>query len=510
MQKFQLSGDNLTIELAKMIADGFYEISLSVDAKKRINASRKIVEKWIREHKLVFGVTTGIGEFKDVIIPQKNIEKFQHHLIISNCTAIGEPLSKDIVRLMLLLRINSLAKGYSGVRVELVEWLIRIFNLGIVPYIPSQGSVGISGDIVPLAHLAAFIIGEGFVFDENGKVRRSKTMFKKYNIKPLKLGAKEGFALITGTQMMTSYAVEIVNRASKLSKLADIAGALTLEALGGTPSAFENELQKARPHKGQIKSASNLRKLLNGSEISLSSAGSGNVGNIYSLRCMPQVHGAVKDTIDYAYGVVNIEINSVTDSLLVSPESEEHIEGGNFYGEPIALVMDYLKIALSELGNISERRIAKLVDSNLSEPPKFLAHHGGLSSGLMLEQFSAAALVSENKILSHPSSIDSVPSSTSHEDLNSFGSISSSRCLDVLNNAEKIIAIELLCSCQGIDFLKPLKCGKGTSAAYRRIREMVAFNEYDVNLNEYIRQITDTVFEPGFIPYIESKSGKLE
>lgn len=510
MQKFQLSGDNLTVELAKKIADENFEISLSAESRKRVNSSRKIVEKWVRDGTSVFGVTTGIGEFKDALIPQKETEKFQQNLIISNCTAIGEPLPKDIVRLMLLLRINSFAKGYSGVRVELIELLIRIFNLRVVPYIPSQGSVGTSGDIVPLAHLAAFIIGEGFVFDESGKVRRSKTILRKNNIQPLKLGAKEGVSLITGTQMMTAYAVEIVDRASKLSKLADIAGALTIEALGSSQKAFEDELQMVRPHKGQIRSASNLRKLLKTTDLKLPFAENSKALDSYSIRCMPQVHGAVKDIIDYTYEVINTEINSATDSLLVFPESHEYIEGGNFHGEPVALAMDYLKIALSELGSISERRTARLVDGNLSGLPRFLAHHGRMDSGLMLEQYTAAALVSENKILCQPASVDSIPASTSREDHSSFGSISSRRCFDVLANVEKIISIEMLCSCQGIDFLKPMKNGKGTSAAYNRIRKKVSFIENDVNLNEYLKQISDAILDPEFIQYVESKAGRLE
>ncbi|KXK47763.1 MAG: histidine ammonia-lyase, partial [Chlorobi bacterium OLB5] len=341
-----------------------------------------------KNDEVIYGVTTGFGEFKDVKIPQKDIEKLQHNLIISHSAGVGEPLPRNIVRMMLLLRINSLVKGYSGVRLELLEQLIKIFNLGITAYIPSQGSVGSSGDLAPLSHLAGIVIGEGYAYFGN-EILPARHVLAEHGLKPFKLSAKEGLALINGTQMMTAFAVETLYRAERLSKLADISGALSIEALKGTDTAFKDVLQKVRPHKGQINTAANLRKLLKQSEIRKSHIDCSKVQDAYSLRCMPQVHGAVKDTIEYVKGVIETEINSATDNPLIFADTNEHIEGGNFHGEPVALAMDFLKIAISELGNISERRTARLVDGSLSGLPRFLTAKGGLNSGLMIAQYTA-------------------------------------------------------------------------------------------------------------------------
>jgi histidine ammonia-lyase len=508
MKKILISGNSLTTEKTKEIVDKNLKIELSPGARGSIKRSRAVIEKWINSGEVIYGVTTGFGEFKDVKIPQKDIEKLQHNLIISHSAGVGEPLPKNIVRLMLLLRINSLAKGFSGVRLELAEHLIKIFNLGIVPFIPSQGSVGSSGDLAPLAHMASFIIGEGYAYHGN-EVLPSKTVLAKNGLKPFKLSAKEGLAMINGTQMMTAFAVEIINRSQRLSKLADIAGALSIEALKGSDNAFKEKLHKTRPHKGQLNTAANLRKLLSGSQIRLSHIDCGKVQDAYSLRCIPQVHGAVKDTIGYAKSVIETEVNSATDNPLIFAETNEHIEGGNFHGEPIALVMDFVKIALSELGNISERRTARLVDGSLSGLPRFLTSKGGLNSGLMIAQYTAAALVSENKVLSHPASVDSIPTSANQEDHNSLGSVSARKCFEVLNNAEKIIAIETLCACQGIDFLKPLKCGKGTSMAYKAVRSSVKHIGDDIVMSEYIQSVSDIIYSSKFVTNVESSAGKL-
>jgi histidine ammonia-lyase len=508
MKKFLLNGSNLSVESAKNIVDTGTTIAIAPNAKNSVIRSRKVIEKWIKDDEVIYGVTTGFGEFKDIKIPHKDIEQLQHNLIISHSAGVGEPLPKNIVRLMLLLRINSLVKGFSGVRLELVEHLVKIFNSGIVPYIPSQGSVGSSGDLAPLSHLASVILGEGYAY-YGSKVLPSKQVLARHGLKPFKLHAKEGLALINGTQMMSAYAVEILNRAKRLSKLADISGALSIEALKGSDNAFKDELQKVRPHKGQINTASNLRKLLKNSEIRKSHIDCTKVQDAYSLRCIPQVHGAVKDTIDYTNGVIEIEINSATDNPLIFSGTKEHIEGGNFHGEPVALVMDFLKIALSELGSISERRTARLVDGSLSGLPRFLTPKGGLNSGLMIAQYTAAALVSENKVLSHPASVDSIPTSANQEDHNSLGSVSARKCFEVLNNVEKIIAIEFLAACQGIDFLKPLKCGRGTAEAYRLLRRNVKFITDDIIMSEYIQSVCDTVYSGSYLKNIESTSGKL-
>ena len=508
MKKVLLNGENLTILQAKEIVDKNLKIGVSKASVAKIKSSRNVIEKWIRNDEVIYGVTTGFGEFKDVKIPQKDIEKLQHNLIISHSAGVGEPLPKNIVRLMLLLRINSLVKGYSGIRLELVEQLIKIFNLGITAYIPSQGSVGSSGDLAPLSHLAGVLIGEGYAYYGN-EVQPAKTVLAKHGLKPFKLSAKEGLAFINGTQMMTAFAVEILGRAERISRLADISGALSIEALRGTDTAFSDNLQRVRPHKGQINTAANLRKLLGKSEIRRSHIDCGKVQDAYSLRCMPQVHGAVKDTIEYVKGVIETEINSATDNPLIFAKTNEHIEGGNFHGEPVALVMDFMKIALSELGNISERRTARLVDGSLSGLPRFLTAKGGLNSGLMIAQYTAASLVSENKVLSHPASVDSIPTSANQEDHNSLGSIAARKCFEVLVNCEKILAIEILCSCQGIDFLKPLKCGKGTGAAYNTIRKTVKHIYEDVVMNEMIESVCDVIYKDGFIQNVEKFSGSL-
>ncbi|MGH2574520.1 MAG: histidine ammonia-lyase [Ignavibacteria bacterium] len=516
MKKFLLDGNNLTSRDTKEIVDNHFSIGLSNKSKERIKKSRKIIEKWIKEGKAIYGVTTGFGEFKDIKIPPKDLEKLQRNLLVSHSAGVGEPLPQNIVRLMLLLRINSLVKGYSGVRLDLIEYLVKMFNLKIIPYIPSQGSVGSSGDLAPLAHLASFIIGKGYAYIDN-KLSSAKEVLKKNKLKPFKLEAKEGLALINGTQMMTAYAVEIINRTKILSKLADVAGALSVEALKGSDYAFKDELQKVRPHKGQINTADNLRRLLRNSEIRKSHIDCEKVQDAYSLRCIPQVHGAVKDTIDFVSNTIEIEINSATDNPLIFPADTrkghteaQHIEGGNFHGEPLALAMDYLKIALSELGSISERRVARLVDGSLSGLPRFLTKEGGLNSGLMLAQYTSAALVSENKILSHPASVDSIPTSANQEDHNSMGSIAARKCFEVLNNVEKIIAIEFLCASQGIDFLKPLKCGAGTETAYKLLRKKVKHIDDDVPISEFINSTSDIIFNHEYLKSIERKIGGLK
>lgn len=508
---FLITGNNLTVENSVKIVITNQKISISRSSVKKINSSRKLVEKWISNDEIIYGITTGFGEFKDVGISQKDLSALQRNLILSHAAGVGKYIPDFIVRLMLLFRINSLALGYSGVRLELIEHLIKVFNSGIIPLIPSQGSVGSSGDLAPLAHLALTFIGEGYC-KLNNEIVESKIALKKKNISSIKLSAKEGLALINGTQMMSAYLCKSIYDAEYLSKVADISGSLSLEALRGTVKAFSEKLQKVRPHKGQISSAKNLRKLLDGSEIMKSHKNCGKVQDAYSLRCMPQVHGAVKDTIEYCKKILEIEINSATDNPLIFSESKEHIEGGNFHGEPLALAADFLAIAISELGNISERRIARLVDGNLSGLPRFLidTDKAGLNSGLMIAQYTAASLVSENKVLCHPASVDSVPTSANQEDHNSMGSVGSRKCYDVINNVKKIIAIEFLCAAQGIDFLRPLKSGKGSEEAYLYIRKNIKHVSEDTITSDLILKMTEIIFNGKFLQCIEIKTGELE
>ncbi|MCB0726185.1 MAG: histidine ammonia-lyase [Ignavibacteriae bacterium] len=513
MQKttFSITGNNLTVENSVQIVISNRKISLSKASEKKVKASRKLVEKWISNDEIIYGITTGFGEFKDVKIPGKDIHELQRNLILSHAAGVGKYIPDFIVRLMLLFRINSLASGYSGIRLELIQHLIKIFNSGIVPLIPSQGSVGSSGDLSPLSHLALTIIGEGQCKCD-GEITDSISALKKKKIKPVKLTAKEGLALINGTQMMSAYLCKAIYDAEYLSKIADISGSMSLDAMRGTVSAFSDKLQKIRPHKGQIATANNLRKLLKGSEILVSHKNCGKVQDAYSLRCMPQVHGAVKDTINYCKSVLETEINSVTDNPLIFTDGEEFIAGGNFHGEPIALAADFLAIAISELGNISERRTARLVDGSLSGLPRFLVDEkkAGLNSGLMIVQYTAAALVSENKVLCHPASVDSIPTSANQEDHNSMGSVSSRKCFDVVNNVKKVIAIEIMCAAQGMDFLRPLKSGKGTEQAYLNVRKKIEHISDDVITSGYILKTVETVFDEKFLKSIETKTGKLE
>ncbi|MDZ4711723.1 MAG: histidine ammonia-lyase [bacterium] len=510
MQKrnFLITGKNLTVENSVNIVLTSQKISLSKSSRQKIISSRKLVEKWIARDEVIYGITTGFGEFKDVKISNKDTETLQRNLILSHSAGVGKYIPDFIVRMMLLFRINSLALGYSGVRLQLVEHLVRMFNSGLIPMVPSQGSVGSSGDLAPLSHLALTVIGEGYCKIDN-KIFESKTALKKKNITPIVLSAKEGLALINGTQMMSAYLCKSIHDAEYLSKLSDIAGSLSLDALRGSTKAFSDRLQKVRPHKGQISSAKNLRQLLAGSGINLSHNNCNKVQDAYSLRCMPQVHGAVKDTIDHCKKILEVEINSATDNPLIFTEPEEHVTGGNFHGEPLALIADFLAIAVSELGSISERRTARLLDGSLSGLPRFLADEGGLNSGLMIAQYTAAALVSENKVLCHPASVDSIPTSANQEDHNSMGSISSRKAFEVINNVKKILGIEVLCAAQGIDYLRPLKSGKGSEEAYKYLRKRVKHISADTNTSEMILSVIEIIFEEGFMKAIESKSGKL-
>lgn len=506
---FLIDGNSLTVENSIEIVRNNCEIKLSKTSINKINASRKLVEKWIEKNEVVYGINTGFGEFKDVIISPKDTEKLQRNLILSHSSGIGKYIPDIIVRLMLLFRINSLAKGYSGVRLELVNFLIKVFNKNIIPLVPSQGSVGSSGDLAPLSHMALAFIGEGYS-KLNGKIYASKSALEKCGLKPIKLCSKEGLALTNGTQMMSAYLCKSVYDSIYLSKVADVSASASVEASRGTSKAFSDILQKVRPHKGQIKAAKNLRKLLSGSEIMKSHRECDKVQDAYSIRCIPQVHGAVKDTIDYCKQVLEVEINSATDNPLIFSETGEHIEGGNFHGEPLALISDFLGIAVSELGSISERRVARLVDGSLSGLPRFLTNNGGINSGLMIAQYTAASIVSENKVLSHPASVDSIPTSANQEDHNSMGSISARKCLSIVNNVKKIIAIEFLCALQGISLLRPLKAGKGVEQAYDIIREHISELKDDRIVSEDIKKMMAIVYDEQFLNIIENISGKIE
>ncbi len=518
-----LNGKSLSIsDLYNAAVDLKSKIALAPSAKKAMQRSRALVEEWLASDEVIYGVTTGFGEFANVRIPHDKIEELQKNLIVSHAAGAGDPLPPEVVRAMMILRINALSKGFSGIRPETVEFIVKFFNAGLIPVVPSQGSVGSSGDLVQLAHLVLSFMGKGKTMDnesrkkhgmlENAQLTMTNSLsaLKKHNLKPLTLTAKEGLALINGTQMMTAFATLIIHESLQLMKLADISCALSVEALKGTDTAFDERIHKLRPYKGQLACAKNLRILMKGSEIRESHRHNDDrVQDAYSLRCAPQVHGASRDALEYVASKVEIEINSANDNPLIFPNEKQHLEGGNFHGQPIALAMDFAAIALSELANISERRTERMVNGALSRLPRFLTTNGGLNSGLMIAQYTAASLVSENKVLSHPASVDSIPTSANQEDHNSMGSIAAQKCWRVLKNAQTVIAIELMTAAQGIDFHSPLKCGKGTNAAYQTIRRSIPHLNEDRILHDDIQKALGLVKDGSVVKNVEKKIGKL-
>lgn len=510
-----IDGSSLSLQKIESFISDNLKVKLSDDSVKRINKSRELVDKWVKNDEVIYGVTTGFGEFANVKISNADIEKLQENLILSHSVGTGEYLPPFIVKIIMLLRANALAKGYSGARLSTIQLLIDMMNSGVIPVVPSQGSVGSSGDLVQLSHLVLAMIGKGraqilpSISDDGSscaEIMDSETALGKFKLKPVRLSAKEGLALINGTQMMTSFASYICAKASKLIKLADVCGALTHEALRGTDKAFDHKLHNLRPYPGQISAAKNLSALIKNSEIRNSHlTGDNRVQDAYSLRCMPQIHGASRDAINYVISRIEIEINSANDNPLIFPDSEEHIEGGNFHGQPVALAMDFMGIALAELANVSERRIERMVNGALSGLPRFLTKNGGLNSGFMIAQYTAASLVSENKVLAHPASVDSIPTSANQEDHNSMGSIAAQKCYKIMQNLQSVLAIELLTAAQALEFLKPLKCGEGTSIAYDTIRKTVDSMDEDRILYNDVQKILQLVKDDSILKAVEQK-----
>ena len=443
-----------------------------------MRASRAVIERLVADGATVYGVTTGFGDLADVRIEPGETAALQRNLIRSHAAGVGEPLPTEVVRAMLLLRANTLAIGLSGVRTDVAELLCAMLNAGIHPVVPSHGSVGASGDLAPLAHLALVVIGEGEA-DVDGRRMPGAEALAGADLRPMELQAKEGLALLNGTQLMAGIGALVLHDARRLAHNADVIGAMSLEAMLGTDAAFAAELVAARPHPGQMAVAAHLHELLRGSGIGDSHRSSGHrIQDPYSLRCMPQVHGAVRDALDQLERILLVEINSATDNPLVFP-SGEVISGGNFHGEPVAMAIDYAKIALAELAGISERRTARLVDAHLSGLPAFLSERPGLESGLMITQYTAAALINELQTLTHPSSVDTVPTSANQEDHVSMGATGALHLLEVLDRAETVLAIEALCAAQGLDFRAPLRPGAGVAAAHAAVRSAVPHLDVD-------------------------------
>ena len=467
-----IDGESLTIDDLYRVACLNEHVELADGVKENVERSRRVVEEYTEEEKVAYGITTGLGELCDVFIHKDKVNQLQKNLLRSHSAGVGKHLDEKFVRAAILLRINSLAKGYSGVRYELIERLISLLNKNVVPYVPEKGSVGASGDLAPLAHIALVLTGEGDAF-HNGKLMSAEEALKAAGIEKIELKAKEGLALINGTPIMTAIAALCIYESKILFENALKAASMSIEALKGTDQAFIEEIQKVRPHKGQITVAKKLMKLLEGSENI--AKGSGRVQDAYTLRCIPQVMGPSLETIEYVERIVNIEMNSATDNPLIF---DFPVSGGNFHGQPIALAMDFLGIALSELGSISERRINRLVNSHLSGLPPFLTKNSGLNSGFMIAHYTAASLVSENKVLAHPASVDSIPVSADQEDHVSMGTIAARKCYEILQNVKNIIAIEFLAASQGIDFLN-YRPSPEVQRMHKKIRKKIPFMEDD-------------------------------
>lgn len=477
MNELILTGHDLRIEDVERVARDRLPVRLHQDVAQNLAPSHDLVTRFVDEERVVYGVTTGFGRFSDVVIPDGDRGRLQENLIMSHAAGVGVPFTEDISRAMLLLRANALAQGYSGIRLSLLELLVALLNRGVSPVIPSQGSVGASGDLAPLAHLALVLIGQGEAWYQGQRVAGSEAL-SRAGLSPIKLEAKEGLALINGTQAMSGMGSLAVARATHLADWADMAASLTIEVLRGIPDAFLPQVSQVRPHPGMAVTARHLRMLLEGSLLT-TRPGEVRVQDAYSLRCVPQVHGASRDGLDHIGQVITREMNSVTDNPLIFPALGQAVSAGNFHGQPVALVLDYLAIVLAEWANISERRTERLVNPSLSGLPAFLVQQGGLHNGLMLAQYTAASLVSENKVWAHPSSVDSIPTSANQEDHVSMGTTSGRKALMILQNLVRVLAIELICGAQAADLAGVEKLAPKTRQIHQFVREVVPFWDHD-------------------------------
>jgi histidine ammonia-lyase len=505
LNALHINGNDLTLEAVREMALDRRPVLLDPDARERVNAARAVVDTLVANDQVSYAITTGVGKLSDVRIAGDQIRELQINLVRSHAVGVGEPLSIPETRAMMLLRANSLSKGFSGVRAVVIDTICELLTRGVTPWVPSQGSVGASGDLAPLAHLALLLVGEGECHDGKGGRIPGADALKREGIKPLVLAAKEAVSLINGTQAMLAVGTLSLLAAETLVDSADVIGAMACDALKGTDAAFDERIHRARPHAGQIASAANLRKLLEGSAIRESHRDCGRVQDAYSLRCIPQVHGAVRDTLAHCRAVFETETNSAVDNPLVfrnpksrDPKSEDDtadvISGGNFHGEPVAFALDFLGIALSALAGISERRLERMVNPALSEGlPPFLAPGAGLNSGFMMPQVTAAALVSENKVLAHPASVDSITTSGNKEDYVSMGMTAAIKLKKIVENTRNTIAIEAMAAAQALDLLAPLKTSKRLQQAHAAIRAVSAKIEKDRVMYQDFARIAEVI-----------------
>ena len=475
-----LNGRELTVEQVIRVSRGYEKAAIAEEAKGPMDTARAYVEKKVEENAVVYGLTTGFGKFQDKYISKEDTAALQRNLIVSHACAMGEPFPEDVTRGIMLLRCNALCRGNSGIRRSTVETLLAMLNAGVTPVIPQKGSLGASGDLAPLAHMVLVMIGEG-----------------------------EGLALINGTQVMTSAGLHALYGAMKLMKTADIASAMTTEAQLGITKAFDKRVHELRGHAGQLESAENIARLLQGSRLSFPTQPN-KVQDAYSIRCAPQIHGASRDAIGYVYSAVSREINAVTDNPIIFPDDDDAISGGNFHGQPMALAFDFLGIAVSELADVSERRLERMVNPQLSNGlPAFLTKDGGLNSGFMIAQYAAASMVSENKVYAHPASVDSIPSSANQEDHVSMGTTAARKAGMILDNAEKVIAIELFAAFQALHLRGSEKLAPATKAVWDEIAGAVEPVKKDVVMYPRLNALEKLVRDGSIIKAAESVCGEL-
>ena len=503
-----INGRDLTVEEVIRVCRGYEKVEIAPEAKEAVIKARNYIEKKLEEGAVIYGLTTGFGKFANVVISREEAEQLQKNLIISHTCAMGQPYETRYVRAAMLLRCNALSRGNSGIRLETIQTMIDMLNVGIHPVIPEKGSLGASGDLAPLSHIALALIGLGEVEYKGETVPAAEAMAKE-GITPVVLAAKEGLALNNGTQMMTAVGVNVLWDAMHLMKTADIATAMTAEALHGITKAYDHKVHGLRGHQGQKDAAENLRTLLAGSKNAFEVQPS-KVQDPYSLRCIPQIHGASRDAIQYVYEAVSRELNAVTDNPIVFPDEDEVISGGNFHGQPMALAFDFLKMAISEFADVSERRAERLINPQLSEGlPAFLTKYGGVCSGFMIAQYAAASMVSENKIYAHPACVDSIPSSGNQEDHVSMGTTSARTAAMVLDNAQKVISIELAAAAQGIWLRQEIgesdisNLAPATRAAYDYIRTVSEPVDEDILMHDELKKFDEMVKDFSILEAVE-------
>lgn len=506
--KVIITGQDLTLEQIEAVARQGATVELSQEAREKVLASRKVVDDIIDQKRVVYGVTTGFGSFCNTVIPTEESKILQKNLIITHAVGAGNPFPSEVARTVMLLRINNLSKGFSGIRMETLETLIAMLNKGVSPIIPEKGSLGASGDLAPLSHMVLPMLGLGEA-EYKGQVYSGEKAMELAGIPIIELTEKEGLALINGTQVMTAVGALTMIDTINLVKVSDIAVAMSFEAQRGVIDALQPRMHTCRPHQGQIDSARIISHLLEGSK-NVTKQAEIKVQDAYSLRCAPQVHGASKDAINYVKEQIEIEINSVTDNPIIFGDTMEGISGGNFHGQPMALSFDFLGIALAELANISERRLERLVNPALSGLPAFLVENGGVNSGFMIVQYSAASLVSENKILAHPASVDSIPSSANQEDHVSMGTIAARKAKEIMGNVRRVLAMELMCSCQAIDLRVDQGMGIGTKPVYDAIRTVCPHLDADRPLYEDINRCEELIINKKLVEQVEAAAGKIE